>query len=224
MAIPNPYPNIADDIKSDVTTYSSNKIESLISAATELPIPSAGDAGKVLTVNSDSDGYELDIIPAELPTPESGDAGKVLAVNASEDGYKLDALATVATTGSYNDLENTPTIPTVPTLTPIDKDDFFVDSTNVTSFIAYEYGKMVFVMRCVLSNISYSGTGDVELIKIKDAYCPADSAGMRIGLDDGSSSNALRAFIDGSSKNIKVNSISSSATVAFLYAFSYIKV
>ena len=60
MAIPNPNPNIADGIKSDNKTYSSNKIESLIKTATELPIPEAGDAGKVLTVNSDSDGYELD--------------------------------------------------------------------------------------------------------------------------------------------------------------------
>lgn len=60
MAIPNPNPNIADGIKSDNKTYSSNKIESLIKTATELPIPEAGDAGKVLTVNSDADGYELD--------------------------------------------------------------------------------------------------------------------------------------------------------------------
>lgn len=63
MAIPNPNPNIADGIKSDNKTYSSNKIESLIKTATELPIPEAGDAGKVLTVNSDSDGYELDSLP-----------------------------------------------------------------------------------------------------------------------------------------------------------------
>ena len=60
MAIPNPNPNIADGIKCDNKTYSSNKIESLISTATELPIPEAGDAGKVLTVNSDADGYKLD--------------------------------------------------------------------------------------------------------------------------------------------------------------------
>lgn len=60
MAIPNPNPNIADGIKCDNKTYSSNKIESLISTATELPIPEAGDAGKVLTVNATEDGYELD--------------------------------------------------------------------------------------------------------------------------------------------------------------------
>ena len=90
MAIPNPYPNIADDVKSDVTTYSSNKIESLISAATELPIPAAGDEGKVLTVNAGATGYELDAIPSELPATELSDAGKVLAVNAAGDGYELD--------------------------------------------------------------------------------------------------------------------------------------
>lgn len=89
MAIPNPNPNIADGYSADNKTYSSNKIESLISAATELPTPAAGDAGKVLTVNGDADGYELDVIPSELPTPEAGDAGKLVAVN--EDlGYTLD--------------------------------------------------------------------------------------------------------------------------------------
>ena len=88
MSIPNPNPNIADGIKSDNKTYSSNKIESLIKTATELPIPNAGDAGKVLTVN-DELGYELDDVPSELPTPEAGDAGKIVAVN--EDlGYTLD--------------------------------------------------------------------------------------------------------------------------------------
>lgn len=88
MAIPNPNPNIADGMKCDNKTYSSNKIESLIKTATELPIPEAGDAGKVLTVNEDL-GYELDAVPDELPTPESGDAGKVLTVNAGETGYEL---------------------------------------------------------------------------------------------------------------------------------------
>lgn len=66
MAIPNPNPNIADGIKSDNKTYSSNKIESLIKTATELPIPEAGDSGKVLTVNSDGDGYELDFAGHDL--------------------------------------------------------------------------------------------------------------------------------------------------------------
>lgn len=85
MAIPNPNPNIADGIKSDNKTYSSNKIESLIKTATELPIP------------------------------EAGDTGKVLAVNSGEDGYELEALADVATTGAYSDLSGTPTLANVAT-------------------------------------------------------------------------------------------------------------
>lgn len=63
MAIPNPNPNIADGIKSDNKTYSSNKIESLVAEATELPTPEAGDAGKVVTVNAAGDAYELDSLP-----------------------------------------------------------------------------------------------------------------------------------------------------------------
>ena len=66
MAIPNPNPNIEDGKKCDNKTYSSNKIESLIATATELPTPEAGDAGKVLTVNSDGDGYELDYAGSDL--------------------------------------------------------------------------------------------------------------------------------------------------------------
>lgn len=66
MAIPNPNPNIEDGKKCDNKTYSSNKIESLVAAATELPTPEAGDAGKVLTVNSDGDGYELDFAGHDL--------------------------------------------------------------------------------------------------------------------------------------------------------------
>lgn len=75
MAIPNPNPNIADGIKSDNKTYSSNKIESLIKTATELPIPEAGDAGKLVAVNEDL-GYTLDpppVIPDEIGVYSTGE-------------------------------------------------------------------------------------------------------------------------------------------------------
>lgn len=62
MAIPNPNPNIADGIKCDNKTYSSNKIEALISTATELPTPEEGDEGKLVAVNDDL-GYTLDAPP-----------------------------------------------------------------------------------------------------------------------------------------------------------------
>ena len=57
MAIPNPNPNIADGLKCDNKTYSSNKIESLIKSS-QIPVIGEGDEGKVVTVGSD--GYELD--------------------------------------------------------------------------------------------------------------------------------------------------------------------
>ena len=103
MSIPNPNPNIADGVKCDNKTYSSNKIESLISTATELPIPEAGDAGKVLAVNSDEYGYELEAL-ADVAT--SG---------AYSDLSGTPTLATVATSGAYSDLSGTPTLATVAT-------------------------------------------------------------------------------------------------------------
>lgn len=90
MAIPNPNPNIADGIKSDNKTYSSNKIESLIKTATELPIPEDGDAGKVLTVNSAETGYEL-----TTPVDYSSD------IEAVDD--KLDYSATETEVGTWID-------------------------------------------------------------------------------------------------------------------------
>ena len=88
MAIPNPNPNIADGIKSDNKTYSSNKIESLIKTATELPIPEAGDAGKVLTVNAAEDGYKLDTPVA----PESIIDDSAAAADSVYSSSKVDAL------------------------------------------------------------------------------------------------------------------------------------
>ena len=85
MAIPNPNPNIEDGKKCDNKTYSSNKIESLIAAATELPTPEAGDAGKVLTVNAAEDGYELD-------TPAI-DADGVTAINTKLNNLEADTIS-----------------------------------------------------------------------------------------------------------------------------------
>lgn len=134
MAIPNPNPNIADGIKSDNKTYSSNKIESLISSATE------------------------------LPTPEAGDSGKALVVNSGEDGYTLESISEA------------------PTLTVIDKDDFFVDSTNVVNFNAVQYGKLIIVNRFKLGNCSYPGTTTVHA-NVKTEFIPAST--IRFPFDEG---------------------------------------
>lgn len=61
-----------------------NRLEYFLQkAATELPKPAAGDAGKVLTVNEDADGVEWKAVGGGLPEVTSSDEGKVLAVNAS---------------------------------------------------------------------------------------------------------------------------------------------
>lgn len=87
MAIPNPNPNIADGIKCDNKTYSSNKIESLITMATELPIPAAGDAGKVLTVNAGADAYELDtpVAPESIIDDEASSTSTVYSSDKVDD-------------------------------------------------------------------------------------------------------------------------------------------
>lgn len=112
MAIPNPNPNIADGIKSDNKTYSSNKIESLIKTATELPIPEAGDAGKVLTVNSDSDGYELDYAGHDIIDDNTASSDTVYSSSKVDSLLSSKAntadLATVSTTGDYDDLLDKP--------------------------------------------------------------------------------------------------------------------
>ena len=69
MAIPNPNPNIADGMKCDNKTYSSNKIEELVSSAggddPRIPDPAVGDIGKVLGIVSDgSTGAEYGAIAA----------------------------------------------------------------------------------------------------------------------------------------------------------------
>lgn len=53
----------------------------LSKAANEVPKPAgSSDAGKVLTVNEDGDGFELDDVPKELPAYTAADEGKFLSV------------------------------------------------------------------------------------------------------------------------------------------------
>lgn len=81
MAIENVRHPIKDTVKADNSTYSSNKIESLIHSATELPETSAADAGDVLMVNEQGEWDKGEIIvPQELPTPAAADIGKIVSV------------------------------------------------------------------------------------------------------------------------------------------------
>lgn len=81
MAIENVRHPIKDTVKADNSTYSSNKIESLIHSATELPETSIADAGDVLMVNDEGEWDKGEIIiPQELPTPAAADIGKIVSV------------------------------------------------------------------------------------------------------------------------------------------------
>ena len=89
MGIDNIRHPIKDTVKADNSTYSSNKIESLIHSATELPETSIEDAGDVLMVNDEGEWDKGEIIiPQEVPTPAVADSGKVISVNSSGE-YEL---------------------------------------------------------------------------------------------------------------------------------------
>ena len=81
MGIDNIRHPIKDTVKADNSTYSSNKIESLIHSATELPETSIEDAGDILMVNDEGEWAKGEIIiPQELPTPTAENIGKVVTV------------------------------------------------------------------------------------------------------------------------------------------------
>ena len=81
MGIDNIRHPIKDTVKADISTYSSNKIESLIHSATELPETGIEDAGDVLMVNDEGEWAKGEIIiPQEVPTPTAENIGKVVTV------------------------------------------------------------------------------------------------------------------------------------------------
>ena len=98
-------------------------------APSGLPSVSSTDNGKILMVSSGE--WSAENAPSGLPSVSSNDNGKILQVSSGAwniitpnfltshqdiSGKANSAdLATVATSGSYNDLSNKPTIPTVPT-------------------------------------------------------------------------------------------------------------
>lgn len=103
MAICNVKHPIKDTVKADNSTYSSNKIESLIHSATELPETGIEDAGDVLMVNDEGEWAKGEIIiPQELPTPAAADIGKIVSVVSDGDE------------GAEYSLENAPTEVPVP--------------------------------------------------------------------------------------------------------------
>ena len=98
MAINNVRHPIKDTVKADNSTYSSNKIESLIHSATELPETGIEDAGDVLMVNDEGEWDKGEIIiPQEVPTPTVENIGKVVTVVSDGDEGAEYGLETIPT-------------------------------------------------------------------------------------------------------------------------------
>lgn len=109
--------NLVDgELSAEDTTYSDfvGASASTSGASGLVPAPLAGDESKYLS----GDGLWKTITPYSLPIASSTTLGGVkIGTNLSIDstGILTTDLATVASTGSYNDLLNKPTIPIVPT-------------------------------------------------------------------------------------------------------------
>lgn len=121
MAIENVRHPIKDTVKADNSTYSSNKIESLIHSATELPETSIEDAGDVLMVNDEGEWDKGEIIvPQELPTPAAADIGKIVSVVSDGDE------------GAEYSLEDVPSSEPFIIEMTVDQDDNYVLSENTS--------------------------------------------------------------------------------------------
>ena len=102
MAIPNPNPNIADGIKSDNKTYSSNKIESLITSS-QIPVIGEGDEGKVVTVGDDCYELKTPVAPESIIDDSAAAADTVYSSSKIDTllSEKQDTLSVTMESGSY---------------------------------------------------------------------------------------------------------------------------
>ena len=103
---------INDNVPSDHTTFSSDKINTLLSDKAN-----SSDLATVATTGSYNDLSNKPTIPTKVSELQN-DSGYVAG----------SSLATVATTGSYTDLSNTPTIPTK--VSELQNDSGYITGTN----------------------------------------------------------------------------------------------
>lgn len=107
----------------------------------------------------------------------------------------------------------------------ISASDFFVNTSGVGDFYAYRMGKLIIIDRCVF-NKSLAASGSTEFAQIKTEFRPPKS--IRVGVDDGSSNQALRAIIEpitGSNYghiSTNLTTSQSSSNYFFLYNVAYI--
>ena len=106
---------INDNVPSDHTTYSSDKIDTLLNGKVN-----SSDLSTVATTGSYTDLTNKPTIPTKVSELQN-DSGYVPG----------SSLATVATTGSYDDLTNKPTIPTK--VSELQNDSSYATTTELTN-------------------------------------------------------------------------------------------
>ena len=111
-------------------------------AANEVPKPAgSADAGKVVTVNEDGDGYELGAIPSGLPSYTSADKGKVLTIGEGEGS--VTTVIVPEQTVTFNDGMGYPT--------NCDPTGFVVGATGVISVNGTQYNATCAVVENALA-------------------------------------------------------------------------
>ena len=113
---PSQQTEINDSVKSDHLTWSSDKIDTLLSGKAN-----SADLATVATTGSYTDLSNTPTIPTKVSELQN-DSGYVAS----------SSLATVATTGSYTDLTNTPTIPTK--VSELQNDSGYITDSALTSY------------------------------------------------------------------------------------------
>lgn len=130
--------NIDDTTPSTSTTYSSSKIESKLTALNdanaaliEVSKTEPNAENTELWIHPNADEVQLPQINDSVESEQDTWSSKKIAAEVSNKANEKD-LAVVAKSGSYNDLSNKPTIPTVPSALPNPNALTFTGAVNET--------------------------------------------------------------------------------------------
>lgn len=109
----------------------------------------------IKTINNESllGSGNITIGGSSLPS-QSGNAGKFLSTDGTDAAWT--SVATVATSGSYSDLSNTPTIPVV-------VQDFYVDSTTGAITCTFSSTPTTKTVHTIIGNTTIAGTWNANV-------------------------------------------------------------
>ena len=137
---------INDNVPSDHTTYSSDKINTLLSGKAN-----SSDLATVATTGSYDDLTNKPTIPTKVSELQN-DSGYVAG----------SSLATVATTGAYSDLTGTPTIPTK--VSELQNDSGYITDSVLSSYQTKNDNSLATTDRTVVGAINELNSGKQDLL------------------------------------------------------------